>query len=365
MASCRQEIINILRCYLNNDYNYSFDGNFDELYDLSNNLEIGSVIGYTLNKCNIKTKRFDNSIYKSLNKHERLVATAKNIEELFAGKYDFLFLKGLSISKYYEEPYLRHIGDIDIIVKEDNFVDAHSLLTNNGYRFVRSIKEEVTLANSLDIVVDLHHFNKLGEGFKLLLKDQFSDRKELDINYLYVYNLLHCLKHFKLGVLTYRFFIDLFYLRKLIDNDVVDKLLKECDLSLFNTSVNSYLDALITKKEYSENDIQIENFIFNYSVDSGSKNRTLINSYGKTRLTYLLSRLFIPYKLISEEYSILKKHKLLLPFYYVKRIITIAKGYRGKYARDEIESIFSFNTEASKDMQTFLKSIGAESSSNI
>lgn len=358
MNNVRSELIHILRCFLNSNYNYSINTDIDELYNLSNSLGVGSIVGYTLDKSNIKNTKFNNSVFKALNKYERLSNTRNELDKLLDDKYQYLYIKGLTISKYYEEPYLRYSSDIDVIVEKEKYEEIYNLLLSNGYKLIRRDYQETTLVSPNNIVIDLHRYYTLGDNkFEELFNDCFNETHELDINYNYVFNLIHCLKHFKAGILSYKFFIDLYYLRKNIDINVTDELLKKVNLRKFNDSVNHYLDCLLENKEYSENDYKLEEFIFSYSIDLGNKNRVLINSFGKSRLSYVLSRVFIPFDIISEEYPVVKKHKILLPVYYIKRIVRAVNGKRKSYVFNEIKNNSTTNKDEIEKMHDFINNI--------
>ncbi|WP_353779893.1 nucleotidyltransferase family protein [Winogradskyella sp. 3972H.M.0a.05] len=71
------------------------------------------------------------------NRNESLVNEAYQIASTFnAAKIDYVFLKGLAliIGGYYEDIAERMIGDIDILVKEDQAHIAQDLLIKSGYK---------------------------------------------------------------------------------------------------------------------------------------------------------------------------------------------------------------------------------------
>ena len=49
----------------------------------------------------------------------------------------FVIIKGTAAAIYYPDPSVRTMGDIDILVPEEFFDDAFSLLEKNGYKFCR------------------------------------------------------------------------------------------------------------------------------------------------------------------------------------------------------------------------------------
>lgn len=352
-----ERLLKIIRAYLNNQYDIKIDGDLAELYKLSNNLNVSTITAYVLNKINIKNNLFENVSFKAINKYERLQQLTNNINKLFDEKIEYVFVKGATISKYYDEPYLRYSGDIDVVVNS-GYKRAYDVLLNNGLKILLQNKQE-TVFRYNGYNIDLHRsFSENNDKYESIFSNLINNNHELDINYKYIYCLMHASKHLLYGQLTLRTFIDIFYLRKLIDKDIVNELLKKVDLVDFNNALNSYLNVLLGEKEYEEIDNKIEHFIFEYALDNGNKNRVLINSYGKSSIAYLLSRLFIPYENMSYDYPILKKYKVLLPLFYVVRLFKPFKYKRGKYTYNELKNSGNRNNNDITNMHDFIKDIG-------
>lgn len=337
MNSVKKQVLDIIRSFLTEDYNVSLYCDIDELYELSNKLAISNIVGYVLNKASIKNTVFENSVYRVLKRHETLSIAKEEIDKLYSNEIAYVYVKGLSIAKYYKEPYLRYSTDLDIVVSKEDSDKAYKIFVDNGYRFIKRDEQEMAFISKDNVAIDLHKgFTFEKEEYENIFSNCFNDKNELDDNYSYIYMLIHTRKHFQLGVLHFKNFMDLFYLRDKIDRNIVNKVLNKYKLVKFDNCMNNYLDVLIGKRDHDEQTKQIEEFIFSYCNDAGSMNRILINSYGKSRFSYLLSRIFIPFERICGEYPILNKYKVLLPVYYVKRIIKIAFSYRGNYAKGEI-----------------------------
>lgn len=353
----KDTLLLILKAYLNNSYDINIDFDINELYKLSNALNVSTIVSYVLNKLNIKDEHIDKTLYKAINKYERLNDLRNNINILFNNKFDYLFIKGSSISKYYNEPYLRYSADIDVIVK-DKYEEACNLLLNNGFN-KKSVNKQETCLIYNGLTVDLHRlFDKNNDNYEEIYLDSFNDNHELDINYKYLYLLTHTSKHLLSGQLELRSFVDLYYLRQQIDNKVVNKLLVETNLVTFNDTINHYLDVLMGKEEYTDLDYTLEEFIFNYADDFGNRSRVLINSYGKSKISYLLNRVFIPYDKLVYDYPILNKYKILTPFYYIVRLFKPLKYKRGKYTYNELINNSKVSNDDIENMHKFIKEIG-------
>ncbi|MBR0277536.1 MAG: nucleotidyltransferase family protein [Clostridia bacterium] len=64
-----------------------------------------------------------------------LYEQTKLVELLQGGGIPFVILKGTAAAVYYPVPSIRTMGDIDLLVAEDRFEAAFSLLENSGYQF--------------------------------------------------------------------------------------------------------------------------------------------------------------------------------------------------------------------------------------
>ena len=94
MNNIKEDVLNILRSFLLSKYDISFNGDFNELYTLTNKLVVSNVVGYTLHSSGIDNPIFNNSIYKSVNKYERIIVTRQLIEKLFnENQLEYLFIK--------------------------------------------------------------------------------------------------------------------------------------------------------------------------------------------------------------------------------------------------------------------------------
>ena len=357
MTNERKCIKKILKTFMLETYEDDIECSTDKLYKLSSSLNVSTMVGYVLNKKKIKDTYFEKTLYKSIIKYERLLKTKKEIDTLFKHKINYLYIKGITLAKYYKEPFLRYSNDIDVVVK-DNIDLASNLLKKAGYRLIVNNVQELCFIKK-GILIDLHRtFSVENDNLERIFNQVDYTDHEFDINYKYLYLLVHAMKHIKFGQFEFRFFVDLFYLRQLIDRDLVNTLLKESNLILFDDKVNYYLDALLNKKEYDDLCKKIEEFIFQYGEDSGSKNRVLINSVNKSKFSYLLSRIFIPYNKMCYEYPILDRHKFLLPIYYIVRMFKPLKSKRVKYTYQEVTNSLKKSKIDVNVMKEFIDSMG-------
>lgn len=361
--SNREDLLSIIRAYLKKQkYEYE-EIDFVSVLKLAESLRVGNIVLYELKKSGYHYDLIDKHLYSSMIKYEKYNREKERISLLLnKNSIKHLYVKGLSMARHYDETYLRDFTDLDVVVQKQAHSKASSLLVNElKYKYYKRMIHEDEMSTVDNLNVDLHRtFLFDDEDSELIFSDCFNENHELDINHEYLFLLMHCLKHFKEGVLDLRFFIDLYYLRSLINNNIVDDLLIEAKITVFNSKMNSYLDCLLGNKEYDEIDKNIEDFIFSYGLDSGAKNKVLINRISKNRISYYLERLFPSYKLMKYEYPILNKIALLLPVYYVVRIIKIVFSNRGEYAFNEMLNNSKVNDEDIKIMRKIVDDLSID-----
>lgn len=343
-----QNLLKIIKSYLLKQP-YNDEININELFDLSCSLNVPCVAGYVLKKNNKYNNIFDKSIFKSLNKYTIFEDYKKKLIKLFDDKnIKYIFIKGETLARYYDEPYLRFSSDLDVVIHKDDYDSALNLLEKElGFTVKNRIPSEVTLVNKENVNIDFHNRFEF-DNIKLenLFADSFND-KELDIDRKYIFLLAHEAKHFITGQLDLRFFIDLFYLRDLINKNIVKSILLDMKLFDFDSALNSYLDYILSLHEPNEVDLELEEFILSYAKDKGAGNRVSNNADKKG---YFARHAFPSFKVMKGVFPILEDKPYLLPWYYIVRIVRMLRTDRRKYVLDEFKSINKKNNNLMNEL---------------
>ena len=92
-------------------------------------------------------------IFKSLTQSQYLMKAMKALNHLKESGIQVVLLKGVVLKNYYPQADLRTMGDVDVLVREDDLELVHQLLTSLGY-----VKRPLTN--------EKHHVYD-GEGFQL------------------------------------------------------------------------------------------------------------------------------------------------------------------------------------------------------
>ena len=67
----------------------------------------------------------------------------------------YIILKGTSVSQYYPYPEYRTMGDIDIMIRREDYETARNQLADNGYQIIKEIYKEANLVKD-GVCIDLH-----------------------------------------------------------------------------------------------------------------------------------------------------------------------------------------------------------------
>lgn len=134
----------------------------------------------------------DQEVGQSVANYMRVMYEQDSLVRLFeANNIQFVIIKGAAAAINYPKPYLRTMGDIDILVPQNVFVNAMELLESNGYEYLHgknendnhndSVREIEYLKNGIDI--ELHKsFSSPGVEVDVILEDAISRREYRVLN---------------------------------------------------------------------------------------------------------------------------------------------------------------------------------------
>ena len=353
----------IIRAYLNNSYDFELFSSIEDIINLGNKCGLSFILAYTLKK-NDKYKDndiLDSVLFYSVSGYEKQDLIRKNIKEVLENeRISFLFLKGISLAKYYDEEYLRYSSDIDIIVEENNYEKAKDLLIENGYKLVVYASNELTLSKS-GVSIDLHcKYSKYEENIENMFEDvDYSNKNhELSNEHKYLFLIAHLSKHLREVYISTQFLIDLYYVNKLdLDREYINNKLHKAKLDKLNIETLKVIDYLVNDNS-NELTKKYCDFLFNVANNKGIENMVLVGSGNKNRVGYVISRVFPNYTEMVRMYPKLKDNKLLLPYYYVVRIIDRVNQGKGNQAINEFKVSSKVDKDKIEETKKLFEEIG-------
>ena len=285
-------------------------------------------------------------------------------EVLNEGKIPFVPLKGAVIKDLYPEPWMRHSCDIDILVQEKDIEKAIALLlkadftTDNKreYHDVSLYYGPTHLELHFNICENISRIdNTLSQVWKYTELVEASEYRQT--NEFFAFHILaHMLYHFLRGGTNIKQFVDFFLLRQnnTYDEERIKPLLSGCRLEEFYKVICEFTNNLMTGKE-TELTNKIEKMVLNGGLIRRSNQADNVSiavdgGIGK----YIFKSVFIPKREMEWIYPILKKHPILLPHFYNKRLLTKTIGKERKRAQNVLKA----HKNLDNDTEKLLKELG-------
>ena len=354
------------------------DERLNRLYELSKHHDMAHIVGNAIERNKLAgdsqiTRKFQKRIFLAVYRYERMKHEYTRVCGLFDEKgISYLPLKGAVIRELYPEPWMRTSCDIDILVHSADLEATVNMLTASGYEIHARGENYVSLYTNGEVHVDLH-FGVAKEEFvssaNAVLSDIWSyasilpgtHRYVLSDEMFYFYHIAHMAKHFEQGGCGVRPFVDMWILNNKteFDKEKREALLKKGNILEFSKAAERLLDVWF---EGAEPDIlakKMYDYILGAGVYGSLKNRVLsVRSKMGGSVSYSLSRIFMPYKKMKLSYPVLEKHKWLLPFMWVHRLIKKLLVKNRSKAADEISAMNSLSKKEDREMAAMLKMLG-------
>ena len=162
---------------------------------------------------------------------------------------------------------------------------------------------------------------------------------EKDKKYLYVlsdgmfyfYHVAHMAKHFEEKGCGIRFFLDMWLLNNSEKFNIheADKLICEGELTEFEKAARSLAESWFSGAEYCNTAKKMEIYVLNGGVYGSQENSVAASQTEKFgNVKYIFSLFFPPYERMVRQYTILGKHKYLMPFFYIHKWFSLV--FKGK-----------------------------------
>ena len=343
-----------------------------EKHDLSFLVADGLLKSGSVDKGSPVFEQINNEIYKTIRRTEQFNHTIKTIKSIFSdAKIKFVPLKGAVIRGYYPNELMRTSCDIDILVPQEDFDRAIKLLGKNGFKKL-NIKKHHDVSLYYGIThIELHFslFERVQDIDTLLLKawDYMTPVSEYEYaetrEYFMFHHIAHMKYHFIGGGCGIKPFLDLFVLRQhnFYNEEKLYELLDITELRRFYDTVVKVTAVWFEGQPSDGLTKKIEDYILNGGVFGTLENKMAMQSYFRgSRAKNLWRSAFPKYELMCGSYPVVKKHKILLPLYYVVNIFNNAFGKDAKKNRAKLGVILNQKSSAISYAKDLLKDVGLE-----
>ena len=283
----------------------------------------------------------DSPNYEKLEKLKNTVIK-RNLEIIWAHKYvagklkdfkiPYVILKGVASSAYYPNTYLRSLGDVDVLISEENFEKATKIFTDDGYEVSHENHKRHIVLIKNSIRVELHRCVTgipEGEGATEIKKNFdgiFDDSTEYDgltvpgeYHHLLIL-LLHTAHHIKETGIGLRHLCDFAvfvnrYSKREFDSKFSEKL-KETGLYNFALILIQISKECFGSPDFPEYQNEACGLLLEDIFNNGSfGNKNPVN----TQQTFFSEKGIIgrANEIVSNHWKCVKKYPFLLPIGYV------------------------------------------------
>ena len=270
-------------------------------------------------------------------------------------KIPFIPLKGSVLRQYYPEPWMRTSCDIDILVKESELDKATEILKERLGYTANDKKDfhDISLFSISGVHIELHYSicENMKNIDKLLsrawdnIESEDGYKKRFSDEYFLFHIIAHMLYHFQSGGCGVRPVLDLYILqRRFSSEEQLRRLLNQCGIITFYQAMLELAHCWFADIQLNERAACIQNYLLKAGVYGTQKNNELaatVKSGSKRK--HVLRYIFLPYSNMVILYPILKKAKILLPFFHLWRWIT--RIFKVKSAAKRTQSIIGQGEE--------------------
>jgi len=314
--------------------------------------------------------------YRSVLNSARQDQVFAQISKVFAdNQIDYMPLKGILLKHMYPQPEMRVMGDLDILIRMEQYETVTGLFTQLGYVFLKETDHEL-IWDCKGVHVELHKrvmpsYNKdyyayFGDGWRLA-KCQNGTCYTMTDEDQFVYLFTHYAKHYRDGGIGIKQTVDLhLYLKQHphMDKAYVRRELSKLQLQDFYDNLCRTLQTWFDGKEEDNITQLITDTVFKSGVFGERENQILSGGVRVVSTTKESARknkwrkaIFLPYDSMCNRYPVLKRLPIALPIMWIVRWFEAVLFKRANIRRT-LEEISVLEEEKVNEQQAKLESIG-------
>ena len=317
------------------------------------------------------------NVYSAVIRHQILDDELKRIASVLdRHQIPYIPLKGSVLCEDYPKPWMRNRRDIDILVSAENHQKACDALCEElKYTFYRENKNDRVFTTPQKLTVEVHHHlisdEYIPQSMSILdsvwkksapvSAESFCFRMDSD---MYVYHhIAHMAKHCLSGGCGIRPVLDLWIISRNRDymSNELRRWLEESGLLVFAESMDELCKVWFCDKPHTKATLAVQEFIA-VGGEMGNENfchfRRMKKKGGK--IGYFLSRIFLPYDEIKEQYPIVEKHRILVPFCQIRRLVSFLFGKKRKVMKSEVKKVNTVSQTDNKIIFNAWKHLGID-----
>lgn len=287
---------------------------------------------------------------------------------LNSAKIPYVLLKGATIRHLYPDYYMRTCSDIDVLVKENNILEAvKAIELTTDFSKDKENYHDVSMINP-DSHLELHFSIKENMPNIDSLLDRVWDYSLPDSGYKYrltpEFQIFHIIAHMSYHMvhsgLGVRPFLDLWLLRNKTEynKELIEQFCSQCGILVFFDKCCKLVDAWMNCQPV-ENELHIfENYILSGGVFGNSTNALASKMRTHRGSKYLLRRFFMSRTLLEVDYPELKNKPYLFLVFQIKRWLRLLNPAVRNKVKSEIITIKSLDDKDISSFDDLLVSLG-------
>lgn len=376
-------LIKIIKSVLNNE-ELTLENEIDyiKLYSIAKHHSVENFLYYGLlknpnfnkEKYSEFVMRVERTFKESLFKVAVQGAEIEELEKAFEqNKIKYMPLKGVIMRHLYPHIDLRSMADFDCYFDKKEAKHLKKIMISLGYSVelynkgnhdIYYKKPYMNVEMHRELINDAYKISKYYKNIddKLIKVQNREYEYQMTNEDFLIFLIAHNAKHFALGGTGIRSFIDLYLFTKHYQELDFDYIYKELD----KLSLKQFAKASIELTNYwfkdCEETILINNFeecVFTSGTYGTKANNATINMFmteeargnlEKSKIKYIIKRLFPSIEWMNERNPITKKVPILLPWFYFTRLL---KGlFHIKSTRKEMKDIENISDENIKKLES-------------
>lgn len=319
------------------------------------------------------TQRYQQAQVISLYRCTKLAHERAQITRVFEETgIPYVPLKGMIIKDFYPKPHLRTSSDTDILIHKEDLPHALACLSEQ-LKYTRHGEDchfhDVSLFSPSGFHLELHFtlacdhaildptLEKVWDYCAPVKEGAFEHRQSPE--YFMFHQIAHMASHFLNGGCGIRPLADLQLLHRQMtfDEAKVEELCREAHILTFYTHIKALSKVWFDGQAHDEVTRQMQSYILFGGVYGIMDNTLAVKNQKQSKTSYILSRIFMPYRHLKIKYPVLQRHKWLYPFMTVRRWFNFLPPARRKRATTELKKTTHLSDARISDVARLLEAL--------
>lgn len=323
---------------------------FEKMYEFCEKHSVTVLVYHALKKIpdlaidEALNQKYNESYFKAMGREAKQEFEYRRIIKRFQDNdIDCMPLKGCILKYLYPLPFLRHMVDLDILLRNEDMTKAGQLLLEDGYSgtledtghhhnsFTKKPIYDVELHRSL-LADHYIHISKFVDGVwdRAVKSENGKNLYEMTPEDFYIFMIIHLANHFIFGGVSLKLVLDIrvfFNAHPELDFDYINSQLDIVELRVFDEKMRKITDLWFDGGESDELYDRINITLMNCA---GFGREALMFWTDENRDEYFLRLVFPTVENMKRIFPVLNKAIILLPFCYVFRL------FRAVFKRHDI-----------------------------